>query len=98
MHDSNVFFEEGFLGLTGKEPFEWQRRFFQALIAGNLPDNCDIPTGLGKTSVIAVWILARARLLKQGEDFLPRRLFFIVDRRVVVDQATAEAEKLRRDY
>jgi CRISPR-associated endonuclease/helicase Cas3 len=89
------FFETGFRELTGHKPFEWQSRFFLELIADRWPEHCDIPTGLGKTSVIAIWMLAKAWILKQGKDFFPRRLFFIVDRRVVVDQATAEAEKLR---
>jgi CRISPR-associated endonuclease/helicase Cas3 len=49
----------------------------------------DIPTGLGKTATIAVWLVARAL----GAP-LPRRLAYVVDRRAVVDQATEVAEKL----
>ncbi len=50
----------------------------------------DIPTGLGKTSVMAAWLVARSQ-----EAPLPRRLVYVVDRRAVVDQATREAERLR---
>lgn len=50
----------------------------------------DIPTGLGKTSVMAIWLVARAL----GKP-VPRRLVYVVDRRTVVDQATTAAEELR---
>lgn len=49
-----------------------------------------MPTGLGKTSVMAIWLVARAI----GAP-VPRRLVYIVDRRAVVDQATVVAEQLR---
>jgi CRISPR-associated endonuclease/helicase Cas3 len=91
-----TFFAVGFRELTGHEPFEWQSRFFLELIAGRWPEQCDIPTGLGKTSVMAIWLLALIWQVKRGEEITaPRRLVYIVDRRVVVDQATLEAEKLQ---
>lgn len=89
------FFQSGFYALTGHTPFEWQTRLFQEIIAGNWPERCDIPTGLGKTSVMTIWLLALVWKLQQGDITIPRRLVYIVDRRVVVDQATAEAEKLQ---
>ena len=52
----------------------------------------DVPTGLGKTSVMALWLIA----LAEGAE-LPRRLVYVVDRRAVVDQATRFAEQLRRN-
>lgn len=58
--------------------------------SGDFPQACDLPTGLGKTSVIALWLLALAKNPK-----LPRRLVYVVNRRTVVDQSTAEAERLR---
>ena len=84
-------FEDAFEGLTGFRPFPWQRRLFDEWLSkGKLPPAVDIPTGLGKTSVMAVWLLARA-----AGATLPRRLVYVVDRRVVVDQATEFAERLR---
>jgi CRISPR-associated endonuclease/helicase Cas3 len=81
----------GFVALTGREPFRWQRRLLEEYLAkGHTPDAVDVPTGLGKTMVMALWLIARA----QGSP-LPRRLVYVVDRRAVVDQATEEAEKLR---
>src|SRR5437868_2893637 len=83
-------FEAQFSALTGLQPFRWQARLFGRFVNGDVPSALDLPTGLGKTSVMALWLLARAR-----KATLPRRLVYVVDRRAVVDQATAEAEKLR---
>ena len=82
--------------LTGYAPFGWQVRLYERLLAGDIPSECDIPTGLGKTSVLAVWLLALAAQAARPDATLtlPRRLVYIVDRRAVVDQATAEAEQL----
>jgi CRISPR-associated endonuclease/helicase Cas3 len=55
-------FEKAFAALTGNYPFPWQWALYERFIAGNLPDSCNLPTGLGKTSVITVWLLALATL------------------------------------
>ena len=83
-------FDHAFSLLSGHGPFPWQRRLFDLLCRGCVPPAVDIPTGLGKTAVMACWLLARAN----GAP-LPRRLVYVVDRRVVVDQATEFAEDLR---
>lgn len=86
-------FDTAFEALTGHPPFPWQRRLFgEWLSCGKLPSAVDIPTGLGKTAVMALWLLARA-----GGAPLPRRLVYVVDRRAVVDQATEIAETLREN-
>ena len=88
---STFEFDSAFEGLTGYPPFPWQRRLFvEWLSKGKLPPAIEIPTGLGKTAVMAVWLLARA----QGAG-IPRRLVHIVDRRSVADHATELAEVLR---
>lgn len=74
----------------GNPPFPWQRRLLARFLDGDLPAALDVPTGLGKTAVIGVWLVARAMGAK-----VPRRLVYVVDRRAVVDQATDEAEQLR---
>ena len=40
-------------------PFPWQQRLFERLHAGSLSEveALDLPTGLGKTSVMACWLL-----------------------------------------
>jgi CRISPR-associated endonuclease/helicase Cas3 len=89
-------FRARFEALTGDPPFPWQERLFQSLVESQFPEACDIPTGLGKTSVIGIWLLAlAARAEADSPDGFPRRLVYVVNRRTVVDQATREVERLR---
>ncbi len=77
----------------------WQSRLYnEYFTSGKLPTAIGIPTGLGKTAVMAIWLIALARQMKSGTALtLPRRLIYVVDRRAVVDQATAFAEELREN-
>jgi CRISPR-associated endonuclease/helicase Cas3 len=86
-------FENAFERLTGNRPFPWQLKLFHKMRLGpeSFPARCDIPTGLGKTSVIAVWLLAR-----EVNPALPRRLVYVVNRRTVVDQTTFEVEQYKK--
>jgi len=80
------------LGLgSGDCPFPWQIRLLGLFRDGEIPRALDIPTGLGKTATIAIWLLARAH-----GAYVPRRLVYVVDRRAVVDQATEVASRLRQ--
>lgn len=82
----------GALGLpAGDTPFPWQRELLRRFSKGHVDRHLDIPTGLGKTSVMAIWLVA----LALGAP-LPRRLIYIVDRRAVVDQSTEEALRLSK--
>ena len=91
-----TWFRNAFAELTDHAPFPWQEQMFSSFLRGEIPRRCDIPTGLGKTSVIHIWLLALSWALSKGDVAppLPRRLVYIVDRRVVVDQATDEAERI----
>src|SRR5690348_5034756 len=85
-------FGADFNALTGHHPLKWQERLFQDhFFPAELPDCIDLPTGLGKTSVIAIWYLS----YKAGAA-IPRRLVYVVDRRAVVDQATLVADEIKR--
>ncbi len=86
-------FSKTFQLLTGNTPFPWQEKLFGKFLEGQdkLPASCNLPTGLGKTNVIAIWLIA----LAQTEGKLPRRLVYVVNRRTVVDQTTAEVERIR---
>lgn len=84
-------FESWVEKLNGNPLFPWQRRLFEVFMKGDLPSALDIPTGLGKTSVISIWLAARAM-----GAMVPTRLVYVVDRRAVVDQATDEAMRLRK--
>ena len=84
-------FSEIFEALTGVRPFPWQDALYKRFIAPNLPPTANIPTGLGKTSIVAIWLIA----LAQYPDRVPRRLVYAVNRRTVVDQTTTEVRRLR---
>ena len=81
-------FEKQFEVLTNFSPMPWQSRLFRDYFSeGSIPQVCSLPTGLGKTSIIAVWLSA----LCHGAR-VPRRLIYVVNRRTVVDQTTVEVE------
>src|SRR6266478_3157937 len=87
---NSVDFQQSFKKLTGDLPFPWQEGLFGEFAEGRFPRALDIPTGLGKTSVMTIWLIA----LTKGAP-VPRKLVYIVDRRAVVDQATETAKDLR---
>lgn len=91
-------FECRFEALTGHPPFPWQRTLFDRICANELPRNCVLPTGLGKTSILAIWLLAFVERQREGlPPALPRRIAYVVNRRTIVDQATNEALRLRKN-
>jgi CRISPR-associated endonuclease/helicase Cas3 len=85
-------FVQSFQALTGYSPLGWQSRLYKEYFSrGELPEAVDVPTGLGKTAVMVLWLIARAH----GAS-VPRRLVYVVDRRSVVDQATEFAIAVRQ--
>jgi CRISPR-associated endonuclease/helicase Cas3 len=73
-----------------QSPFPWQIELLRCFLRGDEVSSLDIPTGLGKTATMAIWLVARAL-----GAHVPCRLIYVVDRRAVVDQATEVAESLR---
>ena len=95
--ESESFFIDHFLRLTERTPYPWQKKLFLSFIAPSTtpwPEVVDLPTGAGKTSVLYVWLLALAWSIRAGTFGVPRRLAWIVNRRVVVDQVTTELVEL----
>ena len=89
-------FASYFEAVHGHRPYPWQGRLTAQVLANERwPDVIDLPTGTGKTAVLdtAVFTLA-AR-----PDLFPRRVVFVIDRRIVVDQvykrAAAISEHIR---
>lgn len=94
---AKLFFDEEFRRLNvGRNPYPWQRRLFLDLTSGSWPQVIPLPTGSGKTSVLQIWLLALAWCLRETIGGVPRRIAWVVNRRVVVDQVTDEAETLKR--
>jgi len=89
-------FDGLFAALTGHQPFPWQEKLFCEFLQKQFRKTCDVPTGLGKTSVMAIWLLGLAHHRRNHSlEGYPRRLVYIVNRRTVVDQATREAKRIR---
>jgi CRISPR-associated endonuclease/helicase Cas3 len=82
-------FIRAFEELTGHTPYWWQEELFSLFVSAKIPTDIGLPTGAGKTSIMAIWLIAVAAGAR-----ISRRLVWVVDRRVVVDQATTEAELL----
>lgn len=95
MNVADIAFNKAFEALTDNTPLPWQVRLFTLLQSGKIPQICDIPTGLGKTSGIPIWLIALSYQAAEGYITLPRRLVYIINRRTVVDQATSVVERIR---
>ena len=93
--DFGTFFTE----VHGHHPFLWQQDLAREVVErGSWPSLVDVPTGLGKTSVLDVAIFLTAQT---AGDCNPgrlgrRRIFLVVDRRIVVDQAHDHATLISR--
>ncbi len=77
-----------FAAMYGAPPYAWQERMAVRLLRRDLPRRVRLPTGSGKSSIAILALVARAY-----EPSLPRRVWFVVDRQVVVHQASESARK-----
>ncbi len=81
-----------FREVHGYDPFPWQRRLTaQVLEEGRWPEVIDLPTGTGKTAVLDTAVFA----LAAQPDVFPRRIVFVIDRRIVVDQVVERAKLIQ---
>ena len=94
----NAFYE----ALNRRPPFPWQSRLAdQVQRDGMWPKEIGVPTGLGKTACleIALWWLASQAGLEPVWRTAPTRIWWIVNRRMLVDSTFDHAmgirEKLR---
>lgn len=97
-------FADFYAAVNGFAPFPWQERLVKVVGEndGRWPNVLDLPTSAGKTSALdaAVFLLA---LEVDGDTPRPvgkraaaLRTFFVVDRRIVVDEAATKARKLAK--
>lgn len=87
--DFGAFFSD----VHDQAPFPWQERLTrQVLSDGQWPEVIDLPTGTGKTSVLDTAVFA----LAARPDRFPRRVVFVIDRRIVVDQVYERADLIRK--
>lgn len=89
-------FAEFYRAVHGNDPFAWQQALAERVLHGDgWPEGIDVPTGLGKTSVIDVAVFALAAQAGDGPlRTAPTRTFVVVDRRVIVDQSYEHAREI----
>ncbi len=86
------------------EPFAWQRELLELVWADRWPDGSpkqrgdwprtiDLPTASGKTAAIDVAVFTLALDPSKSRN-APVRVFFVIDRRVVVDEAHRRASRI----
>jgi CRISPR-associated endonuclease/helicase Cas3 len=89
-------FADFFRAVHGHAPFDWQRRFAEEVLSEGFHDVVHVPTACGKTSIldITVFHLAMDADRNPADRIAARRLCFVIDRRLVVDEVTDHAIKI----
>ena len=90
-------FSEFYEALNERPPFPWQARLAEKVASEERwPAEIGVPTGLGKTSCldIAVWWLASQSGRPACERTAPTRIWWLVNRRLLVDSTADHARRL----
>lgn len=89
-------FSSWFYALWKRDPFPWQKMLAERVSNGAWPAALDLPTASGKTACIdiAIFALAVQAHHPPAQRTAPRRIWFVVDRRIVVDEAFARATEI----
>ena len=85
------YFPAYFRDVHGCDPFPWQQRLTDQVLSKGWPATIDLPTGTGKTAVLDTAVFA----LACDPTKAPRRVVFVIDRRIVVDQVYERARQIR---
>ena len=87
-------FSEFFQAIHGYHPFPWQENLLNTLAQNDQwPDMLDLPTGTGKTATLDIAVFHLA-LRVDAPWKAALRIVFVVDRRLVVDDTFARAQKI----
>ena len=87
--------------INKRDPFPWQRRLASKVISTDRwPREIGIPTGLGKTSCldIAIWWLASQAHCAPSKRKAPTRIWWVVNRRLLVDTTYEHAKRIREIF
>lgn len=98
MGEAVELFRAFFRAVHDVEPFSWQVALAERVLEGDgWPEAVDVPTGFGKTAAIDVAVVALAHQADRAaaERTAPTRIFMVVDRRLLVDQAYERALRIQ---
>lgn len=94
-------FAEFFREVHGHNPFPWQAKLMRSVSESRGPDGevwprvLDLPTGFGKTAALDIAVFHLALEADRGSKrTAPVRVAFVVDRRLVVDDAFERGRRL----
>ena len=90
-------FGEFYKAINGRNPFPWQDRLARQVANDeSWPVEIGVQTGLGKTACleIAIWWLASQAGRPPGERTAPTRIWWVVNRRLLVDSTAEHAEAI----
>jgi len=95
VEDFGSFYE----AIHGHTPFQWQQRLAKMACVGQWPSTLKLPTASGKTAAIDAALFALAFQAAEanrpgGQMTAGRRIFFVVDRRIIVNEAHRRAEQI----
>ncbi len=85
-----------FQALWRHAPFPWQSMLAERIAAAGWPQALDLPTASGKTACIDIALHALVAQAERplAERTAPRRIWLVVDRRIVVDEAFERAQEI----
>ncbi len=86
-------FADFFHALWTHDPFPWQAMLAERAARGEWPKAINLPTASGKTACLDAAVFALASTA-DSPSRMPRRIWFVVDRRIVVDEAFERAQKM----
>ena len=92
-------FPDFYRAINNRAPFPWQARLAKQVARDEKwPLEIGVPTGLGKTACldIAVWWLASQADRLPEERTAPTRIWWLVNRRLLVDSTAEHAKAIRR--
>ncbi|MDD3978016.1 MAG: CRISPR-associated helicase Cas3' [Methanomicrobium sp.] len=92
MSSSSNEYQQFFRDATGHLPYPYQEKL---ATSDNFPEVIEVPTGLGKTDAIILAWIWRRRFDPRNDvrNSTPRRLFFCLPMRVLVEQTRDKVEK-----
>ena len=89
-------FDQFYRAINGHDPFPWQARLAEEVARTETWRSVGVQTGLGKTACldIAVWWLASQADRAPAKRTAPTRIWWVVNRRLLVDSTAEHAERL----